>query len=100
MLLEKPPSLPTKISSWFTSIFSKSVQQFQKPVQPNLKPVEPVSALFPSVTFWHASLLVNPIRKSRVQSFWKPVQPDFGPAQPNLGPVESPAESLCEPRTP
>jgi hypothetical protein len=47
MLLEKPLPLPTKISPWFTSIFSKSVQQFQKSVQPDLKPVQPVFALFP-----------------------------------------------------
>jgi hypothetical protein len=38
--LGKPLSLPTKISPWFTSIFSKSVQQFQKSVQP-------VFSLFP-----------------------------------------------------
>jgi hypothetical protein len=47
MLLEKPLSLPTKISPWFTSVFSKSVHQFQKSVQPDLKPVQPVFALFP-----------------------------------------------------
>jgi hypothetical protein len=47
MLLEKPLSLPTKISPWFTSVFSKSVQQFQKSVQPDLKPAQPVFALFP-----------------------------------------------------
>jgi hypothetical protein len=47
MLLEKPLPLPTKISHWFTSVFSKSVQQFQKLVQPDLKPVQPVFALFP-----------------------------------------------------
>jgi hypothetical protein len=93
MLLEKPLPLPTKISPWFTSVFSKSVQQFQKSVQPELKPVQPVSALFPYVTFWPASLPVNPVRKSRVQ-------PDFGPAQPDLGPVESPTESPSEPKTP
>jgi hypothetical protein len=33
MLLEKPPSLPTRVSPWFTSVFSKSVHQFQNPVQ-------------------------------------------------------------------
>jgi hypothetical protein len=100
MLLEKPLPLPTKISPWFTSVFSKSVQQFQKSVQPELKPVQPVSALFPYVTFWPASLPVNLVRKSRVQIFGKSVQPDFGPAQPDLGPVESPTESPSEPKPP
>jgi hypothetical protein len=47
MLLEKPLPLPTKISPWFTSVFSKSVQQFQKSVQTDLKSAQPVSALFP-----------------------------------------------------
>jgi hypothetical protein len=47
MLLEKPLPLPTKISPWFTSVFSKSVQQFQKSVQPDPKPAQPVFALFP-----------------------------------------------------
>jgi hypothetical protein len=37
MLLEKPLPLPTKFSPWFTSVFSKSVQQFPKSVQPDLK---------------------------------------------------------------
>jgi hypothetical protein len=46
MILEKPPSLPTKVSPWFTSVFSKYVHQFQKSVQPDLKPVQPVFALF------------------------------------------------------
>jgi hypothetical protein len=100
MLLEKPLSLPTNISPCFTSVFSKLVWKFQKSVQPELKPVQPVSALFPSVTFWPAILPVNPVRKSRVQIFWKLVQPDSSPAQPDLGPVESPVESLTEPKTP
>jgi hypothetical protein len=39
--------LPTKISPWFTSVLSKSVQQFQKSVQPDLKPAQLVFALFP-----------------------------------------------------
>jgi hypothetical protein len=47
MLLEKPFSLPTKISPWFTSDISKSVQQFQKSVQPDLKPAQSVFSLFP-----------------------------------------------------
>jgi hypothetical protein len=47
MLLEKPLSLPTKISPWFTSVFSKSVQQFQKSVQPDPKSAQLVFALFP-----------------------------------------------------
>jgi hypothetical protein len=47
MLLEKPLPLPTKISPWFTSVFSKSVQQFPKSVEPGLKPAQPVFALFP-----------------------------------------------------
>jgi hypothetical protein len=46
MPMEKPLSLSTKVSPWFTSVFSKLVLQFQKPVQPDLKPVQPVSALF------------------------------------------------------
>jgi hypothetical protein len=46
MPFEKPLLLPTKVSPWFTSVFSKLVLQFQKPVQPDLKPVQPVSALF------------------------------------------------------
>jgi hypothetical protein len=46
MILEKLPSLPTKVSPWFTSVFSKSVHQFQKSVQLDLKPVQPVFALF------------------------------------------------------
>jgi hypothetical protein len=86
MLLEKPLSLPTKVSPWFTSVFSKSVHQFRKPVQPDL--------LSPS------DLPVNSVRKSRVRSFSKTGQPDLSSAQPNLGPVESPAESLSERRTP
>jgi hypothetical protein len=46
MLLEKSPSLPTKVSPWFTSAFTKLVLQFQKLIQPDLKPVQPVSVLF------------------------------------------------------
>ena len=80
------------------------MQQFQKSVEPELKLVQPVSALFPSVT---ASLPVSPVRKSRVQIFGKtvqpkfgPVQPDFGSAQPNWSPVQSPAQSASESKTP
>jgi hypothetical protein len=82
------------------------VQQFQKSVQPELKQVQPVSALFPFVTVWPASLLVSPVRKSRVQIFGKtdqsnfgpaqPVQPNFGPAQPDLQPVQ-PNFGLAQP---
>jgi hypothetical protein len=95
--LEKPLPLPTKISPWFTSVFSKSVQQFQKLVQLDLKPVQPVFALFPLSL---SDLPVNPVRKSRVQIFRKLVQPDFDPAQPVLEPVQSSADSSSEPKTP
>jgi hypothetical protein len=100
MLLEKPLPLPTKISPWFTSVFSKSVQQFQKSIQLDLKPVQPVFALFP------LSLSDLPVcqsilsEKSCADFFGKPVQPDIGLAQPVLEPVQSPAESVSESKTP
>jgi hypothetical protein len=111
MLLKKPLLLPTKVSSWFSSVLSKLVLQFQKPVQADLKPVQPGFCTVPSVTVWPTSL---PVRKSRVHIFGKPVQsnlkpvelnlkpvqPNFGPVQPNLSPVQSPTESVSEPKTP
>jgi hypothetical protein len=100
MLLEKPPSLPTKVSPRFTSVFSKFVHQFQKSVQPDLKLVQPVSALL-LLSFSDMPVCQSILsEKVMCRVFLKPVQPDLSPAQPNLGPVKSPAESLSEPRTP
>jgi hypothetical protein len=100
MPFEKTLLLPTKVSPWFTSVFSKLFLQFQKPVQPDLKPVQPVSALFllSPLTYQSASQKLSEKVVCRV--FQKPVQPDLSPAQLNLRPVESPAEYLSEPRTP
>jgi hypothetical protein len=82
MLLKKPLPLPTKISPWFTSVFSKYVQQFQKSVQPELKSVQPVSALFPSVTFWPAN---QSCQKKSCADFWKTGSTGFWPGSTGFG---------------
>jgi hypothetical protein len=100
MLLEKPLSLPTKISLWFTSVFSKSDQQAQKSVQPDLKSVQPVFALFPlslSDLPVCQSILSGKVMCKFLENWFNRI---LAPAQPVLEPVQSPADSASESKTP